>query len=257
MSGPGIDAPPVRPGAEPFSSAGGPVGVLLVHGFTGSPASMRPIGEWLAAQGLAIEVVRLPGHGTSEADLATRRWGEWTDEAARGLEALRSRCRTVMAFGQSMGASVVLHLAATRGERVDGVALANPYVFDARHRVIPVARLLVRSTKGIANDVARPGQDELAYDRMPTPAIVQMAAMLRVVRAELGRVRQPLVIFASGTDHVVSKSNPRKVLGAVGSRDTELIACPRSYHVVTLDHDADLVRERLLVFARSLDEGRT
>ena len=257
MTDPRIDATTVRPGAESFSFPGGPAGVLLVHGFTGSPASMRPIGEWLAQQGLSVEGVRLPGHGTSEADLAGRRWEEWTDEADRALRALRSRCRTVVVFGQSMGASVVLHLAATRGADVDGVALANPYVFDARHLLIPVARWFVRSTKGIANDIAKQGQDEVAYERMPTPAIVQLAAMLRTVRRELGEVRQPIVIFASGTDHVVSTANPRKVIAAVGSRTTEVVACPRSYHVVTLDHDAATVRERLLAFARSLDAERT
>ncbi|HEY7756380.1 MAG TPA: alpha/beta fold hydrolase [Actinomycetota bacterium] len=248
--------PEVRPGAEPFSFPGGPVGVLMIHGFTGSPASMRPIGEWLAGNGLSVEGVRLPGHGTDVEDLRTRRWTEWVDEAARGLETLTARCRTVVAFGQSMGASVALALAASRPADVDGLALANPYVSDARHAVIPLGRLVLRDVRGVANDIALPGVDENADERMPVAAVAEMAAMLRVVRSALPTIRQPVVVFRSGVDHVIPRSNARKLLDRIGSQRTELVACPRSFHVVTLDHDAPLVRERVLAFARELDGAK-
>ncbi len=125
-----MSAPRVRRGCESFRFDGGPTGVLMVHGFTGSPASMRPIGEWLASQGLAVEGIRLPGHGTDLDDLRIRRWSEWVDEAARGLDALRASSGTVVVFAQSMGGCVALALAASRPHDVDGLALANPYLFD-------------------------------------------------------------------------------------------------------------------------------
>jgi carboxylesterase len=251
-----VNEPPVRPGCEPFSFAGGPVGVLMIHGFTGSPASMRPIGEWLADQRLSVEGVRLPGHGTDIEDLRTRRWTEWVDEAARGLAALRERCRTVVALGQSMGASVVLTLVASRPHQVDGIALTNPYVFDARLVGVSVGRRLVRNWKGIANDIAKPGQDEHGDDTMPVAAIAEMAEMLRFVRSVLPEIRQPIVVFRSGTDHVIPRSNAVKVLERIGSERKQLVPCPNSYHVVTLDHDAPLVRERVLAFANELDSER-
>ena len=247
----------VRPGAEAFSLGEGSVGVLMVHGFTGSPTSMRPIGEQLASQGIAVEGVRLPGHGTSIDDLRSRRWTEWVDEAGRGLAALRTRCRTVVAFGQSMGGAVVLRLVASRPGDVEGIALANPYVFDARHLVIPVGRLFLRDVGGVANDIAMPGQNENADERMPVPAVAEMAAMLRRVRRELPSIRVPAVVFVSGTDHVIPKGSARKVFERIGSERKELVPCPRSYHVVTLDHDAPLVSERVLALARELDAGRT
>lgn len=248
---------PVRPGAEAFSLGEGPVGVLMVHGFTGSPASMRPIGVWLAARGLAVEGVRLPGHGTSIEDLRDRRWTDWVDEAGRGLDALRARCRTVVAFGQSMGGAVVLRLVASRPSDVEGIALANPYVFDARHLVIPVGRLFLREVGGVANDIAKPGQDENADERMPVPAVAEMAAMLRHVRRDLPSIRVPAVVFVSGADHVIPKGSARKVYERIGSERKELVSCPRSYHVVTLDHDAPLLSERVLALARELDAGPT
>jgi carboxylesterase len=202
-----VGEPPVRPGCEPFSLAGGPVGVLMVHGFTGSPASMRPIGEWLASQGLSVEGVRLPGHGTDIEDLRARRWTEWVDEAALGLAALRERCRTVVAFGQSGGASVVLALVASRPHDVDGIVLTNPYVFDARLLVVPVGRRVIRDWKGITNDIAKPGQDEHGYERTPVAGIVELSELMRFVRSVLHQIRQPIVVFRSGTDHVVPRSN--------------------------------------------------
>src|SRR5688572_5244945 len=218
---------------------------------------MRPIGARHAARGLAVEGVRLPGHGTSIDDLRTRRWTEWVDEAGRGLDALRARCRTVVAFGQSMGGAVVLRLVASRPRDVEGIALANPYVFDARHLVIPVGRLFLREVGGIANDIAKPGEDENADERMPVPAVAEMAAMLRRVRRDLPSIRVPAVIFVSGADHVIPKRSARKVFERIGSERKGLVPCPRSFHVVTLDHDATLVCERVLTLALDLDARRT
>ncbi len=251
-----MSSPAVRPGAEAFSLGAGSIGVLMVHGLTGSPASMRPIGEWLAAQGLSVEGPRLPGHGTDLDDLRTRTWTEWVDEAAAALERLRARSRTAVVFGQSLGGAVVLALAASRPREVDGIALANPYVFDARHALAPIVRWLPRDLKGVANDIAKPGEDENADERIPVATALQMAALTRLVRSELPRIRQPAVVFKSGADHVIPRSNARKVLERLGSADKELVPCPRSYHVVTLDHDAPIVRERLLSFARELDAAK-
>ena len=70
------------------------------------------------------------------------------------------------------------------------------------------------------------------------------------------RIRRGVVVFRSGTDHVVPRSNAEKVLRRIGSTRLELVACPNSYHVVTLDHDAPLVRERVLAFVRGLDGAK-
>lgn len=246
----------IRPGCEPFSFTGGPVGVLMVHGFTGSPASMRPIGEGLASEGLSVEGIRLPGHGTDVEDLRSRRWTEWVDAAGAGLDALRERCRTIVTFGQSMGASVVLSLAASRPHEVDGIALTNPYVFDRRLLAVPIGSRFLKDVKGIANDVAKPGADEHGDTVMPVPAIAQMAAMLKHVRAALPEIRQPIVVFGSRTDHVIPRSNAERVLERIGSERRELVLCPNSYHVVTLDYDGPLVQELVLAFARELDDAR-
>src|SRR5215213_12031276 len=89
----------VVPGAEPYSADGGRVGVLLSHGFTGSPASMTPWGKHLAGLGYTVRVPRLPGHGTTWKELNTTRWHEWYAEVDEALTELRSRCDHVVAAG--------------------------------------------------------------------------------------------------------------------------------------------------------------
>jgi carboxylesterase len=251
-----VSDPTVVPGRQAFELGDGPVGIVMVHGFSGSPASMRPMGEWFAEQGLAVEAIRLPGHGTDLEDLRGRVYTEWIEEAATALSRMRERRRTVIVVGQSMGGALAVHLAATRPGELDGLVLCSPYVFDVRLMALPIGRLFMKQVKGIGNDIAKPGQDEGAYDVLPVEGISTMVRLLQLARAELPKVRAPALVFEPGNDHAIPRSNPRKVFEALGSERKELIHCPRSYHVITLDHDAPMVRERVLAFARELDGVR-
>ncbi|MER6924420.1 alpha/beta fold hydrolase, partial [Streptomyces spiralis] len=94
---------PVLPGAEPFRHEGGEVGVLLCHGFTGSPQSLRSWAEYLAERGLTVSLPLLPGHGTRWEDMAITGWQDWYAEVDRELRALRERCAHVFVAGLSMG----------------------------------------------------------------------------------------------------------------------------------------------------------
>jgi carboxylesterase len=246
-----VSAPTVVPGCEPFRLDGDATGVLMMHGFTGSPSSMRPIGEWLAAQGVSVLAVRLPGHGTSAGDLAATRWTDWVTTANLGLTEIGSRCDRVTIFAQSMGAALALILAARRPGDVAGLALANPYVHDRRLMLVPLGRLFLSSIKGVGSDVSK-DVDEVAYDRIPVQALSSLREVLREADASLPRVRAPLLVFRSEQDHVVPKPNTPRVLERTGSLRKELVECPNSFHVISLDRDAPMVRERLIRFARSV-----
>src|SRR5690348_10662481 len=117
---------PVLPGAEPFRHEGGEVGVLLCHGFTGSPQSLRPWAEYLAERGLTVALPLLPGHGTRWEDMQLTGWQDWYAEVDRELRALRERCAQVFVFGLSMGAALTLRLAAKHGDEVSGIVVVNP-----------------------------------------------------------------------------------------------------------------------------------
>ena len=118
----------VLPGAEPFHHDGGPVGVLLCHGFTGSPQSLRPWAEHLAKAGFSVSLPLLPGHGTTWQDLNRSRWPQWYAAVNVALSQLLTRCDAVVVAGLSMGGALALRLAQQRGGDVAGVILVNPAV---------------------------------------------------------------------------------------------------------------------------------
>jgi carboxylesterase len=242
----------VRPGCEPFSFEGGPVGILLLHGFTGNPASLRRIGEWLAARGHAVACPLLPGHGRGWRELAGPRWQDWAAEAEVALRDLAGRCQGVVVLALSFGGALGLHLAARHPDIVQGLALVNTYVRDRRIGLAPLLWPLIPPRTGVGNDIKKPGQDELPNERIPARAIAEVARFLRVVARELPQVRQPLLVFNSTEDHVVPRGTTDWVLRRVGSDRKELVVLPNSYHVATLDHDAELIFERTHEFAEAV-----
>ncbi|MDQ3991514.1 MAG: alpha/beta fold hydrolase [Actinomycetota bacterium] len=238
-------------GAEAFFHPGGPVGILLLHGFTGSPAALAPMGTWLHHRGYTVACPRYPGHGTTEGDLAATRWEDWAAEAMRALEDLARRCDAVVLCGLSFGGAMALHLAARRPDLAGGVVAVNPYVRDSRLRIAPVARFVLRSVGGVANDISKPGQDEVAYLRIPVAATFQVWRFFRVLKMDLRTMRLPLLLLVSDVDHVVPKRTAAWLLGAVPARDTAMIRLRRSFHVATLDHDAEAVFEATDEFVRA------
>jgi carboxylesterase len=248
--------PVVAPSAEAWSAPGSQddgVGVLVLHGFTGNPTSLRPLAERLAASGMAVELPRLPGHGTHWKDLAHTSWRDWAAEAHGALDRLRARTRVAAAVGLSAGGTLTLLLAQTRPDDLAAVAVINPSV-TFRHplkRIIgPVARV-VATMRGVGNDIARPGADELPYTRVPLTAAQQLFALQDLVRAKLAAVRAPILVLTSRQDHVVPPSDSTVVLDGVSSAERQQVWLERSFHVATLDHDADLVADRTIAFVRA------
>ena len=246
---------PIRPGAHAWSFDGdGPIGVLLLHGFTGSPASMRPWGEALAAHGWTIRVPRLPGHGTRWQDMNITTWEDWYSEAERNLRDLQSRCSRIFVCGLSMGGALTLRLAERHCDAIAGIVLVNAAVHTERkdRHLLPIVKHLVGSFPGISNDIAKPGMDEVAYDRTPLKAAHSMMTMWSLVRDDIALVRQPLLLFRSAQDNVVEASNSEWILTHVASIDTEEVVLPDSYHVATLDHDAQTIVDQSAAFIQRL-----
>jgi carboxylesterase len=144
---------------------------------------------------------------------------------------------------------MVIHLAAKHSDQIDGVVAINTLIRRPDLLFTPLARLFTRSVKGVGNDIKKPGQDEIVYDRVPLKAAAQLGRFYRTVQKEIPSVRPPLLVFSSPEDHVVKPSNSRYVIEHAGSSQKELVTLPNSYHVATLDYDADLIFERTLEFA--------
>jgi carboxylesterase len=236
---------PVLPGAEPIAHDGGGVGVLLCHGFTGNPSSLASWARRLADDGRTVRVPRLPGHGTTWQELNRTRWEDWYAVVEAELVALRQRCDIVVLGGLSMGGALALRLAQQHGPDVAGLVLVNPAVklSDPRLRLLPVLKHLVASVPGIGSDIAKPGAVELAYDRTPLSALHSSVKAYATVVRDLPQVTQPLLLLHSPQDHLVPVRSSSTVLSRVSSKDVTEVLLPRSYHVATLDHDAELIEQ--------------
>lgn len=244
------------PLAEPFLSEGDPtsphgrVGVLLSHGFTGSPASMKGWGEYLARQGYAVSVPRLPGHGTTWQDMNTTTWADWTGEIEQAFEALSNQVDTVFVAGLSMGGGLALRLAADHPDRVAGLVLVNPAVATDRKdvKLLPVLKHVIPSFPGITNDIKKPGIEEHGYTRTPLRAAASMFQGYKALRTDLGRITCPVLIYRSTVDHVVDPSSARIILAGVASTDAREESLENSFHVATLDNDAERIFEGSAAF---------
>ncbi|MGH3360208.1 MAG: alpha/beta hydrolase [Nocardioidaceae bacterium] len=239
----------VHPLARPLSVDGGDVGVLLSHGFTGSPVSMLPWANHLVERGYSVRVPRLPGHGTTWQELNRTRWPDWYAEVERAFTELRERCERVVVAGLSMGGCLVLRIAEQYPDDVAAVVLVNPAVNLERKDLLalPILRHLVPAVQGIGNDIRKENVEESGYDRTPLHALHSQMRMWREVRADLARVTQPLLLFRSVEDHVVDASGAPLIMSGVSSTSKREVLLHNSYHVATLDHDMDFI------FAESAD----
>jgi carboxylesterase len=244
---------PVLPGAEAYRHPGGPTGVLLCHGFTGSPQSLRPWAEFLAQAGLTVSLPRLPGHGTTWQEMARTRWEDWYAEVDRAFDELRASSDEIFVMGLSMGACLALRLAELRGQAVSGLVLVNPSVTAETKLFLlaPILKLVVPSLKGVANDIKKPGVTELGYDRVPVKAAATLPGLWQVTTRHLDQVSQPVLVYRSATDHVVGPANIEILRRGLRPDQLQVRDCPDSYHVATLDNDADAIFTGSLEFVRS------
>jgi carboxylesterase len=230
----------IMTGAEPFNYDGSEIGVLLCHGFTGTPQSMRPWGEYLADRGYTVRVPRLPGHGTTWQELNRTRWEDWYSCVDTVFRELHQTCERVVVCGLSMGAALTLQLAQEHGPRISGLVLVNPAVKfdDPRTFLLPVLKHIKGSLGGVSNDIKREGVTELAYTRTPLKAAhSELVAWQSVIR-DLPEVTQPVLLLRSPQDHVVPASSSALILSRISSQDFAEILLEDSYHVATIDNDA-------------------
>jgi carboxylesterase len=239
----------IIPGCEPVSHDGGPVGVLVLHGFTGNPSSVRPLVDAMVAAGHTVECPLLPGHGTRIEDMLPTSWSDWSAEAEAALGRLAARTERQVVAGLSMGGSLTVWLALHHPE-LAGIICVNPAVAADPAMVEAVSAMAEAGEEimpAIGSDVADPDVVELAYPGTPIRPLLSLFEVAGSLGPRLREVQCPLLLFTSPEDHVVPPGDSDLLASSV-SGPVERVSCDRSYHVATIDFDRDLIARRSVEF---------
>lgn len=239
--------------AEPFSFAGSDIGVLVIHGFTGTTQSMRHLGTELHKRfGFTIEGPRLPGHGTSPDDMETTTYLDWLGHVEDALSNLADRSRKVFVTGLSMGGTLTLNLAARFPDKISAIAPIAGAVgpLSEAFAAVLTDRHAPKRIPGIGSDIKAPGVQEVAYGEMPVSCMRDVAVLITATRDLLHKVTCPTLVIHGREDHVVPSINARHVVSSISSDDIRLLWLNESYHVATLDNDKDTIATRVGEFFR-------
>jgi carboxylesterase len=244
------------PGAEPWAAEGSgelaDIGVLVLHGFTGNPQSMRPLAEAFAAAGFTVSLPLLPGHGTQVEDMVPTRWADWSAAAEDAYDRLAARTGTVFVAGLSMGGTLAAWLG-TRHPEIAGLVLVNPLIDGTAPGVTQMVEQLSAAdavlVPGIGSDIALEGSEESAYPMTPVQPLLDLHAALAPLAADLGKIHCPVLLLTSTQDHVVEPVSSDTLAASV-SGTVDRVTLERSFHVATLDHDAPLIEQQAVAFAR-------
>jgi carboxylesterase len=242
----------IMPGAEPFSAVGSTdVGVLVLHGFTGNPSSMRGVADYFANAGYTVELPRLPGHGTTIEDMLTTSWHDWSSHAESVYEDLAARVGQVVVIGLSMGGTLTAWLATRHA--LGGIVTINgalePMHPDFRSMIEQMVASGGTVIPGIGSDIAEPGVVESAYAETPLVPLLSMSDAGSEMVNNLGSITCPALVMYSPQDHVVPTTAAAYFAERVGG-PVEVVTLDRSFHVATMDYDKDEINTRALAFVK-------
>lgn len=226
--------------AEPIFAERGPVACLLLHGFAGSPAEIRPLADYLAARSVTVRAPLLPGHGTAPADLRRTRWPQWVRAAEAELAELAGRYGKVHLAGFSMGGLVALHLAAHRDVASVTALSAPARLADWRQVLVPLAQYLVPYYPARIRNPELAAQME-SYDKFPVAALHSLLHLAKQVRKDLPRVTAPLLAIQGERDRWIDPDSAAHIIQNAGSSEKRQVMLPGRNHLIVLEHGREEV----------------
>ena len=231
--------------------------MLLVHGFTGTPSELRPMGSYLQEKGYTVYAPLLAGHGTSPEEMNETTWNDWWQSTLDGYEKLKEKnVRYLFAVGLSMGGMLVLNLA--RKEKLDGVIPLNApiWIQDKRAPFVNLVRL-VKSYQVRKGTKPPHIEDHLVpYDRTPLKCVSSLRQLVRHVRSHLNQVDVPALVVQAKKDETVEPRSAEHILEQISSADKTLLWYPESSHIISLDRERKKLFTDIDAFIQRVVEGK-
>ncbi len=226
------------------------IGVLVIHGFTGSPQSMREVAYKLNQHGYTVSLPLLAGHGRTPEIMETTTYKDWVKSVNDAYNELRPKVKKLFVLGLSMGGTQTLHCAANNP--VDGAITVNAFISLNPSAPLPTYEGYPRFFEGIGSDIKKPGVTEWAYNKTPLACYKSLNQFGVVTSNELPNITCPILIFRSLEDHVVRPASAEYIYNNVSSMSKNIIDLANSYHVATLDYDQDLIVEQSHLFIQQV-----
>ncbi|MDP2891704.1 MAG: alpha/beta fold hydrolase [Bacillota bacterium] len=223
-------------------------GILLLHGFTGSPENMRPLQDKFLWEGYKVSCPALRGHGTTPEDMCQASWRDWVNDSSRELDNLFLECRRVAIAGLSMGGLIAIILAARR--EVDAiVTISTPirYRFDMLAQLSPLIRFSSKIRKWPGAHMYN-NHFKIGYDRFPEAKLYDLYRINTIARSLLKKVTCPILAVQSKKDELVRPMNLNIILSGVSSDQKESLLLERSPHSCITGLEADLISMKISQF---------
>lgn len=234
------------------------VGVLVLHGFLGNLKTIEYQVQFFRTQGFLVETPSLRGHNTVYTDLDKVKFTDWIEDAESAYKNLLSKANKVFVFGLSMGGALSLYLEAQHPEILGGILVNHALSLypNWKLKFLPIIKYFVKYIYSPGSDIKDKTQKNLAYEYIPTGALLEFLRLISLVKKELPLVTQPQLIFKSIEDHVIPQDSVEITLKSISSKQKEVVFLKNSYHVATADFDKDIICEKSLEFINKiLKEG--
>ncbi len=238
-------------GAEEYYLKGNNEGVIVVHGYTGTPAEMRPLADYVHEQGYTVLGVRLKGHGTDYKELETTTWEEWYSSLTEGIERLSKDCDKIYVVGLSMGALLTLK-AATEFPVEKIVVMAPPiFVCDWRASYAWFFKYFIKTLKKHKKIYPAGEKYDLSYDVLPAKPLPSLFKLAKLCREKyISKINIPTLIVQSQVEHTVKPKSAQFVYDHLKPKLRKLIWVYNSSHIVTLDNDRKMIFEDVVKFLK-------
>lgn len=245
--------------ARPFFMEGGEYAVLLTHGFTGTPASLRPLGEYLHQKGFTVQGILLPGHGTKMEDMRPVSWQQWLEAELTAVRKLKERYRSVSVCGLSMGGVLSL-IAAEQMEVTSCVAISAPMNVRVRFTAFARAAALVKPVIYWGNGGEKKAKMPLAeynigYEGFPTRSVYDLRQLMLLARKNLYSLSCPLLVVQSRADETISRDSADIIMKYASSTQKEMMWLDDAPHVCTLSYEWENIAGRTAQFLQSAQNG--
>lgn len=240
-----------QPQAQPVDFDGDPShGILLIHGFGGSPAQMRPMADALAGAGFTVKSIRLAGHAQTLEAMMASTWRDWLQCARDGFDRLSEKCEKVSVAGLSMGGDLTLILA---GEKPVYRAISVCAPLRAKDWRAPFAGLLHRLMpyQDWSKDPPFPGvlqEYTISYPGVPTRKVADLQVLMRMAARALPRVTCPLMVVEAGHDGAIHPKSAQWIMHRAASGQKQHLLLPGSPHTATIGPECRLLFSQSIAF---------